>query len=143
MKPLVVLAYSGGLDTSAIVPWLKEVHGARVLCFAADMGQGRSELSGLEEKAIRSGAEGCVVEDLRESFVRDFIFPTLKAGAVYARSYLLGTAMARPAIGAAQVAVARRTGAAALARLHAAAPFAGHVHHPKLRRGRRAHVLRR
>ncbi len=66
MGPLVVLAYSGGLDTSAIVPWLEETYDARVLCFAADVGQGAGELEGLEEKAVRSGAIGCVVEDVRE-----------------------------------------------------------------------------
>jgi len=82
MGPLVVLAYSGGLDTSAIVPWLREKYGARVLCFAADVGQGAGELGGLVEKAKRSGAIDCVVEDLREEFVRDFVFPTLRAGAV-------------------------------------------------------------
>ena len=97
MGPLVVLAYSGGLDTSAIVPWLKETYDARVLCFAADVGQGAGELEGIEERAVRSGAVGCVVEDLREEFIRDFVFPTIKSGAVYAREYLLGTAMARPA----------------------------------------------
>src|SRR5256884_5035951 len=96
MGPLVVLAYSGGLDTSAIVPWLREKYAARVLCFAADVGQGPGELAGLVEKAKRSGAVDCVVQDLREEFVRDFVFPTLRAGAVYARTYLLGTAMARP-----------------------------------------------
>ena len=82
MGPLVVLAYSGGLDTSAIVPWLREKYAARVLCFAADVGQGGGELDGLVEKAKRSGAVDCVVEDLREEFIRDFVFPTLRAGAV-------------------------------------------------------------
>ncbi len=82
MGPLVVLAYSGGLDTSAIVPWLKETYDARVLCFAADVGQGAGELAGIEEKAMRSGAVGCVVKDLREEFVRDFVFPTIKSGAI-------------------------------------------------------------
>jgi argininosuccinate synthase len=115
MGPLVVLAYSGGLDTSAIVPWLRERYGARVLCFAADVGQGSGELRGLVEKAKRSGATDCVIEDLREDFVRDFVFPTLRAGAVYARTYLLGTAMARPLTAARQVAVAQRAGAQALA----------------------------
>jgi argininosuccinate synthase len=115
MGPLVVLAYSGGLDTSAIVPWLRERYGARVLCFAADVGQGATELAGLAEKAKRSGALDCVVEDLREEFVRDFVFPTLRAGAVYARTYLLGTAMARPVMAAHQAALARRVGAQALA----------------------------
>jgi argininosuccinate synthase len=115
MGPLVVLAYSGGLDTSAIVPWLRERYGARVLCFAADVGQGAGELRGLVEKAKRSGATDCVVEDLREDFVRDFVFPTLRAGAVYARTYLLGTSMARPLTAARQVALAQRVGAQALA----------------------------
>jgi argininosuccinate synthase len=115
MGPLVVLAYSGGLDTSAIVPWLRERYGARVVCFAADVGQGAGELNGLAEKAKRSGATDCVVADLREEFVRDFVFPTLRAGAVYARTYLLGTAMARPVMAAHQVALAQRVGAQALA----------------------------
>jgi argininosuccinate synthase len=115
MGQLVVLAYSGGLDTSAIVPWLKEKYDARVLCYAADVGQGDGELDGLEEKAVRSGAVGCVVDDLRERFVTDFVFPTLKAGAVYARTYLLGTSMARPVIAAGQVAAAREAEATALA----------------------------
>jgi argininosuccinate synthase len=115
MGPLVVLAYSGGLDTSAIVPWLKERYGARVLCFAADVGQGSGELRGLVEKAKRSGATDCIIEDLREDFVRDFVFPTMRAGAVYARTYLLGTSMARPLTAARQVALAQRVGAQALA----------------------------
>ena len=115
MGPLVVLAYSGGLDTSAIVPWLKEHYDARVLCFAANVGQGEGELDGLEAKAVQSGALGCIVQDLREQFVRDFIFPTLKSGAVYSREYLLGTAMARPVIAAAQVAAAREANAPLLA----------------------------
>src|SRR5207245_552757 len=115
MGPLVVLAYSGGLDTSAIVPWLHEQYGARVLCFAADVGQGPGELDGLVEKAKRSGAVDCVVADLREEFVRDFVFPTLRAGAVYARTYLLGTAVARPVPAAHQGAAAQRAGAQAVA----------------------------
>src|SRR5713101_4825136 len=98
MVPLVVLAYSVGLDTSAIVPWLREKYAARVLCFAADVGHGTGELAGLVEKAKRSGAVDCVVQDLREEFVHDFVFPTLRAGAVYARTYLLGTAVARVAV---------------------------------------------
>jgi argininosuccinate synthase len=97
------------------VPWLKERYGARVLCFAADVGQGSGELHGLVDKAKRSGATDCVIEDLREDFVRDFVFPTLRAGAVYARTYLLGTAMARPLTAARQVALAQRVGAQALA----------------------------
>src|SRR5260370_4540183 len=108
MGPLVVLAYSGGLDTSAIVPWLRERYDATVLCFAADVGQGAGELSGLVAKAKRSGAVDCLIEDLRAEFVRDFVFPTLRAGAVYARTYLLGTAMARPLISPHKVATAQR-----------------------------------
>ncbi len=113
---LIVLAYSGGLDTSIIVPWLKEHYdGARVVCVAADIGQGDVELEGVRAKAIASGAEECYVEDLREEFVRDFIFPMLRAGAVYNRKYLLGTSAARPLIAKRQVEVARAVGADALA----------------------------
>jgi len=115
MGPLVTLAYSGGLDTSAIVPWLREQYGARVHCYVADVGQGAGELDGIEAKAIRSGAVACTVEDLREWFVTDFVFPTLRAGAVYARTYLLGTSMARPPIAAGQVAAAQAAGASMLA----------------------------
>ncbi|MBI1723287.1 MAG: argininosuccinate synthase [Gemmatimonadetes bacterium] len=115
MAHKVMLAYSGGLDTSAIVPWLREHYDAAVVCVAVDVGQGAAELAGLEEKARRSGAQACLVEDVRERLVREFIWPTLKAGAVYARTYLLGTAMARPLIAERQVAAARRVGATALA----------------------------
>ena len=115
MTDKVVLAYSGGLDTSAIVPWLREHYNVSVVCCAVDVGQGAGELVGIEEKALRSGAESCVVEDVRERFVREFIWPTLKAGAIYARTYLLGTSMARPLIAERQVAAARRIGAVALA----------------------------
>src|SRR5207247_10062984 len=100
MGPLVVLAYSGGLDTSAIVPWLREKYAARVVCFAADVGQGAGELGGLVEKAKRSGAVDCVVRPLREETVRDFVVPTLRAGAVYAHTYLLGTAIDSPVMAA-------------------------------------------
>src|SRR3954452_19695250 len=115
MTRTIVLAYSGGLDTSIIVPWLREHYDARVICVAADIGQGAEELRGVREKALASGAEECYIEDLREEFVRDFIFPTLRAGAVYNRKYLLGTAMARPLIAKRQVEVARRVHADALA----------------------------
>jgi argininosuccinate synthase len=115
MPRTIVLAYSGGLDTSIIVPWLIENYDAKVICVAADVGQGESELRGVREKAIASGAAECYVEDLREEFVRDFIFPTLRAGAIYNRKYLLGTSMARPLIARAQVDVALRIGADALA----------------------------
>jgi argininosuccinate synthase len=111
----IVLAYSGGLDTSVIVPWLKEHYaGARVVCVAADIGQG-DELSGVRDKAIASGADECFIEDLREEFIEEYIWPTLRAGAVYGRKYLLGTSMARPLIARRQVEVARRIGADALA----------------------------
>lgn len=115
MPRTVVLAYSGGLDTSIIVPWLIEHYDARVICFAADIGQGDAELQGVREKALASGAEECYVEDLRSEFVSDFIFPTLRAGAIYNRKYLLGTSMARPLIARRQVEIARRFGADALA----------------------------
>ena len=94
----VVLAYSGGLDTSVIVPWLKNNYSdCEVICFCADVGQ-EEELSGLEEKALKSGASKYYVRDLREEFLLDFVFPTMQAGAVYEREYLLGTSFARPLI---------------------------------------------
>src|SRR5919202_6124960 len=115
MPRAISLAYSGGLDTSIIVPWLRERYGARVICVAADIGQGAGELAGVREKALASGAEECYVADLREEFVRDFIFPMLRAGAVYNRKYLLGTSAARPLIAKRQVEIARAVGADALA----------------------------
>lgn len=111
----IVLAYSGGLDTSIIVPWLREHYDARVICVAGDVGQGVDELRGVREKALASGAEECYVEDLRKEFVEDFIWPTLRAGAIYNRKYLLGTAMARPIIAKRQVDLAKAIGADALA----------------------------
>uniref|UniRef100_A0A2P2INJ3 argininosuccinate synthase n=1 Tax=Rhizophora mucronata TaxID=61149 RepID=A0A2P2INJ3_RHIMU len=110
----VVLAYSGGLDTSVIVPWLRENYGCEVVCFTADVGQGIKELEGLEDKAKASGACQLVVKDLKEDFVGDFILPCLRAGAVYERKYLLGTSMARPVIAKAMVDVAREVGADAV-----------------------------
>ncbi|HEX7973649.1 MAG TPA: argininosuccinate synthase [Anaerolineales bacterium] len=110
----VVLAYSGGLDTSVIVPWLKENYGCEVICYTADVGQGE-ELDGLEQKALASGASKLVVHDLREEFARDYLFPVLRAGAVYERKYLLGTSMARPLIAKHQVEVAQELGADAVA----------------------------
>src|SRR5689334_12236818 len=116
MPRTIVLAYSGGLDTSIIVPWLKENYpGCRVICVAGDIGQGSGELNGVRAKAIASGADECFVEDLREEFVESFIYPTLRAGAVYNRKYLLGTSMGRPLLARKQVEVARRVGADALA----------------------------
>ncbi|KAL5564787.1 hypothetical protein UlMin_027951 [Ulmus minor] len=111
----VVLAYSGGLDTSVIVPWLRENYGCEVVCFTADVGQGIKELDGLEQKAKASGACQLVVKDLKEEFVKDYIFPCLRAGAVYERKYLLGTSMARPVIAKAMVDVAEEVGADAVA----------------------------
>ena len=112
----IALAYSGGLDTSIIVPWLKEHYrGSKIICVAADVGQGTDELTGVREKALASGADDCFVEDLRQEFVQDFIYPTLRAGAVYNRKYLLGTSIARPLIAKRQVDVARAVGADALA----------------------------
>jgi len=110
----IALAYSGGLDTSIIVPWLKERYGARVICVAADIGQG-DELEGVRAKAIASGADECYVEDLRQEFVEHFVWPTLRAGAIYGRKYLLGTSMGRPLIARRQVEIARQVGADALA----------------------------
>lgn len=114
MSFTVVLAYSGGLDTSIIVPWLRETYGAEVVCMAADVGQGE-ELDGLDAKAKSQGAKTCIVEDLREEFVKEAIWPTLRAGAVYARKYLLGTAIARPIIARKQAQIALSLGASALA----------------------------
>lgn len=110
MTDVVVLAYSGGLDTSIIVPWLRERYGVEVVCMAADVGQGE-ELAGLEAKALKSGARALLVADLREEFLTEFVWPTLRAGAVYGRKYLLGTSMARPIIARRQVEVARELGA--------------------------------
>ena len=110
----VVLAYSGGLDTSVIVPWLKENYACDVVCFAADVGQGE-ELDGLEAKALASGASQLVIHDLREELAGDYIFRMLRAGAVYERKYLLGTSIARPLIAKHQVDVAHAVGADAVA----------------------------
>ena len=110
----IALAYSGGLDTSIIVPWLRERYDAEIICVAADIGQG-DELDGVRAKAIASGADECFIEDMREEFVTDYIWPTLRAGAIYGRKYLLGTSMARPLIAKRQVDVARAVGADALA----------------------------
>jgi len=111
----VVLAYSGGLDTSVIVPWLKENYGCEVVCFCADVGQGDEDLSGLEQKALKSGASEFVIHDMKEEFVSEYLFPMLKAGAVYEHKYLLGTSVARPLIAKHLVEVAHQTGADAIA----------------------------
>ncbi|MCE5251538.1 argininosuccinate synthase [bacterium] len=109
----VVLAYSGGLDTSIIIPWLKENYGCEIIAMAADVGQ-EEELDGLEEKALKSGASKLYIEDLREEFVSGFVFPTLMAGAVYEGKYLLGTSFARPLIARRQVEIARKENADAV-----------------------------
>jgi argininosuccinate synthase len=110
----VVLAYSGGLDTSVILPWLKETYGYEVIAFAAELGQG-DELSGIKRKAMASGAVKCVIKDLRMEFVEEYLWPMLKAGAVYEGKYLLGTSIARPLIAKHQVEVAHAEGATAVA----------------------------
>lgn len=112
-KRKIVLAYSGGLDTSIIIPWLKEHYDCEVIAVAGDVGQGE-ELSPLNEKAIKTGASKIYIEDLREEFVKDFIFPTLKAGAVYEKKYLLGTSFARPVIAKRLVEIAKKEGAGAI-----------------------------
>ena len=110
----VVLAYSGGLDTSVIIPWLKEHYNCEVIAVAADVGQG-SELDGLREKAVKTGASKIYIEELTEAFVDEFIVPTLKAGAVYEGKYLLGTSFARPIIAKRLVEIAKKEGADAIA----------------------------
>ena len=110
----VVLAYSGGLDTSVIVPWLRNTYRCEVVCFTANLGQGE-ELGGLEEKAIASGASKIYIEDLREEFITDYLYPMLQAGAIYERKYLLGTSVARPLIAKRMVEVAELEGADAVA----------------------------
>lgn len=110
----VVLAYSGGLDTSVILPWLKETYGYDTIAFAAELGQG-SELVGVKKKAMATGAVKCIVKDLRKEFVEDYIWPMLKAGAIYENDYLLGTSIARPLIAKHQVEIAQKEGAIGVA----------------------------
>lgn len=112
-KDKVVLAYSGGLDTSIIIHWLKENYGYDVVCVCGDVGQGK-ETDGLEERAKRSGALKCYIADLRDDYVENYIFPTLKAGAVYEGKYLLGTSHARPVIAKTLVDIAHKEGAVAI-----------------------------
>ena len=110
----IVLAYSGGLDTSVILRWLKENYRAQIIAFCADIGQ-EEELAGLEKKALSTGASKCVIEDLKEEFVRDFIFPMFQAGAIYENQYFLGTSIARPLIAKRMVEIARAEKADAIA----------------------------
>ena len=102
----IILAYSGGLDTSVILAWLKQNYDSEIIAFCADIGQ-EEELDGLTEKALRTGAGKCVIEDLREEFARDFIFPMFQAGAIYEGQYFLGTSIARPLIAKRMVEIAR------------------------------------
>lgn len=111
----VALAYSGGLDTSIIIPWLREHYGSEVVAVCGDVGQGAGELDGLRGKALASGASEVYIEDLRGEFVSDYVWPMLRAGAVYEHKYLLGTSIARPLLAKLQVDVALRTGCDALA----------------------------
>ncbi|CBZ27163.1 putative argininosuccinate synthase [Leishmania mexicana MHOM/GT/2001/U1103] len=113
-KPRVVLAYSGGLDTSIIIPWLKENYDYEVIACCANVGQGTGEIDGLEEKAKKSGASKLYLLDLREEYVKDYVFPTLKAGATYEGKYMLGTSHARPLIAKHLVEVAHKEGAVAI-----------------------------
>jgi argininosuccinate synthase len=110
----IVLAYSGGLDTSVILRWLKETYRAEIIAFCADIGQ-EEELAGLEEKALKTGASKCIIEDLQEEFARDFIFPMFQAGAIYENQYFLGTSIARPLIAKRMVEIARAEKADAIA----------------------------
>src|SRR5437667_3583519 len=114
MPEKVVLAYSGGLDTSIIIPWLKENYSCEVIAMVADVGQG-DDIEAVIEKAYKTGASKVVVEDLREEFLTDYVFPALRAGAVYEHKYLLGTALARPVIAKYQVEVALKENATAVA----------------------------
>ena len=111
----VALAYSGGLDTSVIIPWLKENYGCEVVAVCGDIGQGGDELTGLEEKARKTGASEVYVEDMREEFVTQYLWKLVRSGGVYEHKYLLGTSIARPLLAKKQVEVALRTGCDALA----------------------------
>src|SRR5260221_472766 len=110
----VALAYSGGLDTSIIIPWLKEHYQCEVVAVCGDIGQGEDELKGLEEKARKTGASEVHIADMREEFVRDYLWPMVRSGAVYEHKYLLGTSIARPLLAKRQVEVALATGCDAL-----------------------------
>jgi len=111
----VVLAYSGGLDTSVILPWIREHYACEVIAFVADIGQGSGELKGIKPKALRSGASKCIVRDLRREFAEDFLWPLLRSGAVYEKRYMMGTSIARPLIAKEMVRVAEQEGADAVA----------------------------
>src|SRR3954467_4231593 len=114
MPKKIVLAYSGGLDTSVIMRWLKETYACEIIAFCADVGQGE-DLEAVKKKALATGASKCHVVDLREEFVRDFVWPMLRADAAYEQDYLLGTSIARPIIAKAQMEVVKKEGADAVA----------------------------
>jgi argininosuccinate synthase len=114
MKNKVVLAYSGGLDTSIMISWLKETYDCEVIAMCANLGQA-DELDGLEEKALKTGASAVYIEDLREEFIQQYIYPTLRAGAIYEHDYLLGTSFGRPLIAKRQVEIAQKEGATMVA----------------------------
>src|SRR5688572_18242155 len=110
----IVLAYSGGLDTSVLLTWLKETYSAEIVAFCADVGQ-EEELQGVEPKALKTGASKCFIEDLRDEFASDFIYPMMQAGAIYEGQYFLGTSIARPLIAKRMVEIAKKEGATAIA----------------------------
>ncbi len=110
----IVVAYSGGLDTSVLLTWLRDTYQAEVIAYCADVGQ-QEELDGLEEKALNTGASKCIIDDLKDTFAADFIYPMIQAGAIYEGQYLLGTSIARPCISEGMVRVARENGANAIA----------------------------
>jgi argininosuccinate synthase len=110
----IVLAYSGGLDTSVAIKWLKETYNTKIIAFCADLGQGE-DLEAIKEKALKTGASKVYIEDLKEEFVRDYVFPMLRANAIYEGSYLLGTSIARPLIAKRQIEIAEKEGAKAVA----------------------------
>src|SRR3982751_6774297 len=110
----VALAYSGGLDTSIIIPWLKENYGCEIVAVCGDIGQGGEELDGLKEKALKTGASEVYVEDMREEFVTEYLWKLVRSGGVYEHKYLLGTSIARPLLAQRQAEVALKTGCDAL-----------------------------
>src|SRR5262245_9186296 len=110
----IVLAYSGGLDTSVLLSWIKETYNAEIIAFCANIGQAE-ELKGLERKARRTGASNIYIDDLQQEFARDFIFPMMRAGAIYEGQYFLGTSIARPLIAKRMIEIARKEGARAIA----------------------------
>src|SRR5690606_9590967 len=114
-KPKIVLAYSGGLDTSVILTWLKNTYDAEIITYSANLGQTDEDLGAIRTKAFKTGASEAVVEDVQEEFVREYVFPMLRAGAIYEGVYLLGTSIARPLIAKRQVEIARKFGADAVA----------------------------